>query len=81
MRAFEASFETVILRFFLMMTVIIVAFVAGAAYLALIAVPIFISAMMAVKFDIFAKTVKKEALQRNLNAYPNLQSKDKRIVA
>ena len=51
MKAFEASFETVILRFSLMMAVVIISFIAGLPFLALIAVPIFLSALMGIKFE------------------------------
>lgn len=51
MTFFTASFETVVLRFALMMATIIVPFFIGAPYLAIIALPIFLSAMTAVSFS------------------------------
>jgi len=48
MTFFTASFETVILRFALMMATVIGSFVAGVPLLAILALPIFLSAMTAV---------------------------------
>ena len=51
MTFFTASIETVALRFFLMMAVIIGSFFAGVPYLAILGLPIFISAIAAVSFS------------------------------
>ena len=50
MKAFEAKFTTVIMRFYLMMAVVIVAGFTGFWWLAVLALPIFLSSMMCVKF-------------------------------
>ena len=50
MKAFEAKFETVIMRFYLMMAVVIFAGFTGVWWLAVLALPIFLSSMMCVKF-------------------------------
>lgn len=50
MTFFTASFDTVVLRFCLMMASVIVPFVLGVPFLAIIALPIFLSAMTAVSF-------------------------------
>ena len=51
MKAFESNFETVIKRFFLMMAVVIIGGFTGQWWLAVLALPIFLSAMMSVKFS------------------------------
>ncbi len=52
MKAFEAKFTTVIKRFYLMMAVVLVAGFTGVWWLAVLALPIFLSSMMCVKlFD------------------------------
>ena len=50
MKMFEANFGTIILRYYLLMAVIVAAFFSGYYFLALLAVPIFISALMGTKF-------------------------------
>lgn len=61
MKPFEIQIDTLIIRFYLMMAVIIGSFFAGVPYLALLALPIFLSAMMGVKF--FPKKKEKKAVQ------------------
>lgn len=51
MTFFTASFQTVILRFALMMATVILSFVAGVPFLAILALPIFLLAMTAVSFS------------------------------
>ena len=51
MTFFTASFETVVLRFALMMATIIGAFVGGVPILAILALPIFLSAMTGFSFN------------------------------
>lgn len=66
MKMFETSFENVIYRFALMMTIVLVAISAGAAYLAILAVPVFLSALLGIKFEF--KTAKvKEAKIKSFN--------------
>ena len=55
MTFYTASFETVVLRFSLMMAVIIAPFFIGIPELAIIALPIFLAAMTAVSFEHKAK--------------------------
>ncbi len=50
MTFFSASFETVLLRYFLMMAVIIAAFAVGYPILAVLSFPLFIAAFTAVSF-------------------------------
>jgi hypothetical protein len=52
---FEAGWDTVILRFFLMMSVIIVGVFSGQYWMAALGLPLFLSAMMAVKVTFGAK--------------------------
>ncbi len=61
MKAFEASLTTVVLRFYLMVGVVILAGFTGQWWLAILALPIFLSSMMCVKF--FDKKEKKSAKQ------------------
>ncbi len=50
MKFFEANFVTVIKRFYLMMAVVLIAGFTGLWWLAALALPIFLSSMMCVKF-------------------------------
>lgn len=50
MRFFALSFDKVVLRFFLMMTCVIVGLFTGQALLALVALPLFLSALLGVSF-------------------------------
>lgn len=50
MRFFALTFDKVLLRFFLMMTCVIVGLFAGQPLLALLALPIFLSAVLGVSF-------------------------------
>lgn len=52
MTYYTASFETVTLRFVLMMVVIVGAFIGGVPIFAILALPIFLSAMMAISFAV-----------------------------
>lgn len=51
MTFFNASFSTIILRFYLIMAIVIGAFFSGMPYLAALALPIVISAMAGVTFN------------------------------
>lgn len=64
MTFFTASLETVALRFFLMMAVIIGSFFGGVPYLAVLALPIFLSALAAVSFG---KTKEIHSTQMNVH--------------
>ncbi|MEM9887877.1 MAG: hypothetical protein AAF849_18425 [Bacteroidota bacterium] len=59
---FEAQWDTVIIRFFLMMTVIIGGVFAGQYWLAALGLPLFLSALMAVKFT-FEKDQKEAKIK------------------
>ena len=61
MTFFTASLKTVLLRYYLMMAVIIASFLVGLPILALLAFPIFISAIAAISF----KKEPKKASQRS----------------
>lgn len=50
MRLFEASIETIILRYYLLMAVTIIPVVIGIPMLAILALPVFLSALMGVSF-------------------------------
>lgn len=51
MKFFKASFVTIILRYYLMMFVVVGSYVINMEYLALLALPIFISAMMGITIE------------------------------
>lgn len=51
MKLFAAGFDTVILRYFLTMFVAIGAFMSGMPWLALLCLPTFLMAMLAIKVD------------------------------
>ncbi len=59
MKPFDLNFDILLLRFYLMMAVIIVSFFIGMPYLAVLALPIFLSAMMGV--SLFKKKNKPAA--------------------
>ena len=58
--AYELSMTSVVLRFYLLMAVVIIAGFAGVWYVALLALPIFLSTMLGIKIDRPA-TAKKQA--------------------
>jgi len=61
MKSGNASFSTVILRFYLMMAFVIIPFVLGVPYLAILSLPVFLSALLGLTFDpIFATSSKKK---------------------
>lgn len=64
MKAFELSIATVILRFYLMMLVVIVAGFIGQWWLAILALPIFLSIMTGMSFSLKAN---QEGKIRTLN--------------
>lgn len=70
MTLYTASFETVILRFALMMATVLVAFLINLPFLALLALPIFLSAMMAISF--FPKTSNVKILAITNNGESNI---------
>lgn len=58
MKFFEADVVTLVLRLYLMMAVVIGAFVSGLYFLAILALPIFLSVMTGVKIELFKKEKK-----------------------
>jgi len=50
MQAFESNFENVVKRFFLMMAVVLIGGFSGQWWLAVLALPIFLSAILSVSF-------------------------------
>lgn len=51
MKILNASFTTVILRYYLMMSIVIIAFFIGAPLLAFLAFPVFLMAILGVSVD------------------------------
>ena len=56
MKFFTASFDTVLIRYYLLMVVVVGSFLIGAPLLAFLALPIFLSAFMGINFN---PTIKK----------------------
>ena len=51
MKVFELNIGTMMLRFYLLMAVVIVSFFIGQPWLSILALPIFLSAIMGVRFS------------------------------
>lgn len=51
MKYFQARFDIVVMRFYLTIAIAVVAFFANIPWLALLCLPVFLSAILAVKFD------------------------------
>lgn len=65
MKAFETNFANVLIRFYLMMTIVIIAGFTGAWPLALLALPIFLTAILGIAKE---KTPAKEAKIKGMTA-------------
>jgi len=63
MKAFEASLPTVIIRFYLMVGVVILAGFMGVWWLALLSLPIFLSSILCIKFNDDRKEHKKDKMR------------------
>jgi len=50
MELFNANFETIIWRYHLLIAVVVLSFVAGVPFLALLALPIFLTAILGISF-------------------------------
>lgn len=64
---FNPSYETLTVRLYLMMAVVIASFYAGVPFLAIIAVPIFIAAMIGLKIE---KEIPEVSITKNLSNRP-----------
>ncbi len=51
MKPFDIRFDILFIRFYLMMAVIIGSFFAGVPYLAVLGLPIFLSALLGIRFN------------------------------
>ncbi len=65
MTFFTASFETVLIRYFLMMALIIVSFSVGYPLFALLSLPVFISALSGLSINYNPGEVKKIFVNKN----------------
>lgn len=72
MKAFELSIGTVILRLYLMMAIVIAAGFIGQWWVAILALPVFLSTMSGIRFSVKAK---KEAKIKTLTEYKNEEKK------
>ena len=69
MKYFKASFATILLRFYLMMTIILASFMAGFPLLALLGVPVFLSALLGLSFSMSRKKASTNTIK---NTKPTL---------
>jgi hypothetical protein len=67
MTFYTASFETVVLRFGLMMAAVVVPFIIGVPILSIISLPIFLAAMTAVTFFPSKSKTKILAITEDIN--------------
>lgn len=58
MKFFELEIDKIIIRYYLMMAAVIVPFLIGVPLLAILALPIFLSALMGIKFEFGVKESK-----------------------
>lgn len=68
MKFFEASVETIIIRYYVMMAVVIIPFVIGIPILAVVALPIFLSALMGISFK---RTRNKSVSSERTDKWPS----------
>ncbi|MFK7773117.1 MAG: hypothetical protein AB8F94_13300 [Saprospiraceae bacterium] len=74
LKAFDLNIGTVMMRFYLMMAVVIVAGFSGYWLIALLALPIFLSTIMGISFT---KNNKEMSLENNSKKYSSLLSASK----
>gem|GEM_PF-1392288 len=74
MKFFEASFATIIIRFYLLMAVAFIAGFAGMPWLGLLCLPLLLSAMLGVKFG-----SDKDIKQSKLAGRTDIRAKSKRL--
>ncbi|MDA8692456.1 hypothetical protein N9L92_00225 [Saprospiraceae bacterium] len=67
MKFFKATFDVIVLRFYLMMAIVVLSYVADLKFLAILALPVFLSAMMGIKFEMRGISVENKSLTKNLN--------------
>ena len=71
MKFLNLSITTLMLRFYLLMAVVIVAFFAGSPWLAFLALPIFMSALLGIQFNKGRSFIRKPKEARaNISAQP-----------
>lgn len=80
MKCFELSFPMIMMRLYLMMAVVIIAGFSGFWWLALLALPIFLSALLAVRIDWRLKQ-KEEVSMTTRRALPDAESLDSKHAA
>jgi 1,4-dihydroxy-2-naphthoate octaprenyltransferase len=72
MKAFQLKISTLLLRFYLMMAIVVIAGFTGQWWLAVLSLPVFISAILGIQFG---KNDKKEVPIKRLPAIPRLEKK------
>lgn len=68
MKYYNADFDTIIWRFYLLIAVAIISFYSGLPFLAILCLPIFLSALLGITFDFNTKDEAKA--KSNLMVYP-----------
>lgn len=65
---FNSRMDTVVLRYYLMMLIVIIAGISGQIWLSALAFPVFLSAILGVKFQFNSQVAKanKETMERRL---------------
>ncbi len=69
MKFFEARIDTIIMRYYLLMLIVIVPPFLGVPYLSLLALPVFLSAVLGVSFK-RTKSKRTETSFPNVTVYP-----------
>lgn len=68
MKLFSLNFTTLILRFYLLMGIVIGSFFAGLPWLAILSLPVFLSAMMGVSFSKIRFSYKTRIAEKRIYA-------------
>ena len=72
MKMYNLSFDQLLLRYYLMMLLVIVPFLVGVEFLALLSVPVFFTCLTGIGFT-FKKKEKKQAVTKE-KTYPGQQA-------
>ena len=73
MKYFKASFATVLIRFYIMIAVALIAGFASIPWLGILCVPIFLSAMLGVQFE-FGTSNKTVSTSKRISSKPTMST-------